>query len=308
VAAERWAVVVNPSKFDDIGALRDRVIESCTTNGWSEPLWYETTVEDPGAGQARDAVTAGATVVCPLGGDGTVRAVASSLVGKGVPMGLLPGGTGNLLARNLKLSIDDLETALTVALDGRDTAIDVGEVVWDDGTPDVFLVMCGMGLDADIMAGVDEKLKKKVGWWAYVLSGLRAAFRLGFAVRVKSGSDRLVTQHARTVLVANCGELTGGLLLVPEAEVDDGLLDLVLASPRSLWGWAAIGLHFVSRSRRGHGPMVHLQDREMAVRAADPVTAQLDGDAVGEKRLMTCRVRPGALVVRLPATGDTKDA
>ena len=300
---ERWAVVVNPSKFDDVGAVRERVLAICGEHGWAEPLWYETTVDDPGEGQAKGALAAGARVVCPLGGDGTVRAVASRLVGSGVPMGLLPGGTGNLLARNLKLSIDDLEAALVVALTGRDAAIDVGEVAWDDGTPDVFLVMCGMGLDAEIMAGVDEQLKKRVGWWAYVVSGIGAIFRLGFAVRVRAGSDRRVSQHARTVLVANCGELTGGLQLVPGVELDDGLLDVVLAAPRSVSGWLAIGLHVVSASRRGHGPMVHLQDREVTVRTTEPVAAQLDGDAVGEKQLMTCRIRPGALTVRLPAEG-----
>ena len=300
---ERWAVVVNPSKFDDVGAVRERVLAICGEHGWAEPLWYETTVDDPGEGQAKGALAAGARVVCPLGGDGTVRAVASRLVGSGVPMGLLPGGTGNLLARNLKLSIDDLEAALVVALTGRDAAIDVGEVAWDDGTPDVFLVMCGMGLDAEIMAGVDEQLKKRVGWWAYVVSGIGAIFRLGFAVRVRAGSDRRVSQHARTVLVANCGELTGGLQLVPGVELDDGLLDVVLAAPRSVSGWLAIGLHVVSASRRGHGPMVHLQDREVTVRTTEPLAAQLDGDAVGEKQLMTCRIRPGALTVRLPAEG-----
>lgn len=299
--AERWAVVVNPAKFDDLGALQSRVRRCCADNGWSDPLWYETTVDDPGAGQARDAIAAGAQMVCPLGGDGTVRAVASGLVDSEVPMGLLPAGTGNLLARNLGLSVDDLEAALTVALTGRDGHIDVGEVSWDAGVPDIFLVMCGMGLDAEIMAEVDEGLKRRVGWWAYVLSGAGAIFRLGFAVRVKAGSDRLVNQHARTVLVANCGELTGGLQLVPDAEVDDGLLDVVLATPRSLSGWLAIALHFVSASRRGHGPLVHLRDREVTVRTAEPVAAQLDGDAVGLRQLMTCRVRPGALTVRLPA-------
>jgi diacylglycerol kinase family enzyme len=297
---ERWALVVNPTKFDDLEALEDRVHRYCAENGWPEPLWYETTSDDPGAGQARDAVVAGAQVVCPLGGDGTVRAVASGLIDAQVPMGLLPGGTGNLLARNLGLAIDDLETALTVALTGRDADIDVGEVSWDGGEPDIFLVMSGMGLDAEIMAEVDEGLKRRVGWWAYVLSGVGAIFRLGFAVRVHAGGDRQVFQHARTVLVANCGELTGGLRLVPEAEVDDGLLDVVLATPRSLPGWLAIALHFVSASRRGHGPLVHLQDRQVTVRTAEPVAAQLDGDAVGAKRLMTCRVRPGALTVRLP--------
>jgi diacylglycerol kinase family enzyme len=295
--------VANPTKFDDLDAVEAQVRRCCAENGWPEPLWYETTAADPGTGQARAAVAAGAQVVCPLGGDGTVRAVASGLIDAGVPMGLLPGGTGNLLARNLGLAIDDLETALTVALTGRDAGIDVAEVSWDGAEPDIFLVMCGMGLDAEIMAEVDEGLKRRVGWWAYVLSGVGAIFRLGFAVRVKAGSDRLVNQHARTVLVANCGELTGGLQLIPEAEVDDGLLDVILASPRSLPGWLAIALHFVSASRRGHGPLVHLQDSEVSVRTTEPVAAQLDGDAVGEKQLMSCRVRPGALTIRLPAAG-----
>ncbi len=294
-----WAVVVNPTKFSDLARLRAHLAGLCRRRGWPEPAWYETTAEDPGAGQARRAVTEGATMVCSLGGDGTVRGVASGLIGSGCPLGILPGGTGNLLARNLKLPVDNLEAALTVALSGRDRTIDVGEVSWDDDEPSVFLVMAGMGADAEMVAGADAGLKRQVGWLAYAVSGVRALFRLGFGVRVVTGSEDAVRQHALTVLVANCGELTGGLRLVPDAALDDGRLDTVVASPRSLSGWLAIAWHFVSARRRGHPALVHLVSEHTDVVVREPIVAQLDGDAVGRRTRMSCRVLPGALTVRV---------
>ena len=298
----RWAVVVNPTKFDDLDALKTRFGHLCADHDWPEPSWYQTTVEDPGEGQARQALSEGATLVCPLGGDGTVRSVATAMAGADVPMGLLPGGTGNLLARNLGLPVDDLDAALIVALAGRDADIDVGEVTWDDDEPAVFLVMAGMGLDAEMMAGVDEGLKRRVGWLAYAVSGAKALFRLGFAVRVRADAERAVSQHARAVVVGNCGELTGGLQLMPEASLTDGKLDTVLASPNSLAGWFALWLNVVSGRRRGHPSLVRLVSGKVQVTTREAVQAQLDGDAVGLRRLMTCTVRPGALAVRLPAS------
>ena len=120
-----------------------------------------------GTGQARAAVAEGADLVCALGGDGTVRAVAKGLIGGEVPMALLPAGTGNLLARNLDLPSDSMEKALLVALTGQNKTIDVGQVVIDRGesaesVTDQFLVMAGLGFDATVMAGTDEELKKKV--------------------------------------------------------------------------------------------------------------------------------------------------
>src|SRR4051794_17195551 len=89
------AFVANPSK-PDVARLRGAIERSRSQRGLPEPLWYETTIADPGVGQARKAVAEGADVVVAIGGDGTVRAVAEGLVGTGIPMGLMPLGTGNL--------------------------------------------------------------------------------------------------------------------------------------------------------------------------------------------------------------------
>lgn len=295
-----WSIVVNPTKFDDLSELRSQVAGLCAREAWPEPTWVETTKDDPGHGQARQAVEDGAELVCSLGGDGTVRTVAEALAGTDTPLGILPGGTGNLLARNLGLPVDSLEAAIATALTGSERRIDVGEVRFDGGDAHTFLVMCGIGADAETMANADERLKGIVGWPAYLVSGLGTLFGRGFGVRVRAGAQRAISQHARSVLIGNCGQLQGGLELMPEARVDDGLLDTLLVSPQGLWGWGPVFLDVITRHRRGHRRLRAFSSDTVRVKASRPVEAQVDGDAVGPRRRMEAELRPGALLVRVP--------
>src|SRR3954454_4669794 len=135
-ARHRVTVVYNPVRVDDLDDTKDTVGKVCAEQGWPEPTWVETTAEETGERQAREAVRAGADVVASLGGDGTVRAVASALVGTDVALGLLPGGTGNLLARNLGLPVGALDDAVRTVVQGRDRSIDVGVVRLGDDLPE----------------------------------------------------------------------------------------------------------------------------------------------------------------------------
>jgi diacylglycerol kinase (ATP) len=301
----RAAVVVNPTKFSDTEAVRRRVVQAFVDAGWAEPLWLETTPDDTGHGQSVQALEASVDLVCPLGGDGTVREVAQVVVGSGVPLGLLPGGTGNLLARTLGLPIDDLGAALRVALTGTPRQVDVGRVAFDVSGEDerprerVFLVMAGLGFDAAMMEGAPERLKAKVGWLAYALSGLRNL--RGPDVRVRIGVDDRPSfrRRVRTVLVGNSGKLTGGIVLMPEASVTDGWLDAVAMSPKGVLGWAAVAARVLTKG--GHARVEHIRCRTLEVHTDRPQQAQLDGDTVGLVRAMRARVDPGALLVQMPA-------
>ena len=101
----RAAVVVNPTKLEDDEAFRQSVRQAMGDHGWDEPLWLETTAEDPGLGQAKSAVSAGVELVLACGGDGTVAACAEGVAGTGVGLAIIPLGTGNLLARNIGLPL-----------------------------------------------------------------------------------------------------------------------------------------------------------------------------------------------------------
>ena len=163
----RSAVVINPAKFTDLDAQRETVCAALASAGSPDPLWLETTVSDPGCGQAREAVREGVDVVFACGGDGTVRAVAEGLADSDVRLAILPAGTGNLLVANLDLP-SDVDDAVALATAGGRRRIDLGEL---DGHP--FAVMAGMGFDAAMMESTSEPLKKRLGWPAYVIGGLR---------------------------------------------------------------------------------------------------------------------------------------
>jgi diacylglycerol kinase (ATP) len=126
------AIIVNPSKFVDLDTVKNQVTLAATGAGWAEPQWFETRMDDPGMAATRQALQTRPVLVCAMGGDGTVRAVAGVLRDTKIPLGLLPSGTGNLLARNLGIPVDSLPAALEVAFNGPDRAIDVGLAAFDD--------------------------------------------------------------------------------------------------------------------------------------------------------------------------------
>lgn len=336
---KRAAIIINPTKFADVADVRAMIRRMCATEGWADPWWAETTIEETGTSQAQAAIEAGVDVVCPLGGDGTVRSVASALVGTGMPIGLLPGGTGNLLARNLGLPVDSLRRSMTVVLTGRNSPIDTCSLNLTRPTaaqledrredPDdkalnvdledasdtgqieqhTFLVMAGLGFDAEIMATAPEDLKAQIGWGAYVFAGAQHLSGPQFHVDVHLADGHSEHRKVRSVIVGNVGKLQGGFELLPESRSDDGLVTALLLFPRGLLGWASIGRRLVIK--RDIGPparLTHLASTRIRVEASKPVEVQIDGDVLGTGVVMDVEVAPKSLVVRLPAKAESAES
>lgn len=321
--SRRAAIIINPTKFDDVAAVRAELTAASRALGWDEPLFIETTIEDPGTGQARLAIEEGVDVVCPLGGDGTIRAVAVALAGTRTPMGLLPRGTGNLLARNLDIPVAaDLTGALTVAYSGRNKAIDVAwleldpaeeETIEDTGQaeepiegPPVerhpFLVMAGMGFDAAIMGNTSEEMKKRVGWTAYFVTGIRSIFIKRFRVQWTIDGERQDPVLARTILFGNCGTLTGGIKLIPSARFDDGLIDGVVVAPKTIIGWGSVAVRVLGRSERESNELYRTSGAVYTAEVEHDHPVQVDGDVIGEASRLRVTVDKQALIVRVAAT------
>lgn len=294
------AVVINPGKVDDPEHLQAQITRVCVELGWASPLWFTTTVEDPGEGQARAALDAGAAVVLACGGDGTMRHVAQALAGSGTALGLLPTGTANLLARNFGIARGDVARATRIALSGTNRAIDVGRLTIDDQPEEqVFLVMAGMGFDAAIMAGAPHQLKARLGPLAYFVAGARALNAPRAKITLVVDGQPVLQCHARTVVVGNCGKLLTGLVLMPAAKPDDGLLDVVTIGPRGIIGWLAVTARVLTRRRDGHRIVQHRQGHTIMITSDSPQQAQLDGDPMGEVQILRMRVDPGSLLVRV---------
>ena len=298
--SHRLAVILNPIKVEDPAAFRALVNARAGELGWSEPSWYETTIADPGRSMAHDAALSGAELVVVCGGDGTVRTVCAELAGTGIPVGVVPAGTGNLLARNLALPLY-LNAAIDVALNGQDRAIDLVRIAGDMIEPDEhFLVMAGMGFDAAIMEGANEQLKAKVGWLAYVVAGFRNLMFPAMRVEV-SVDDQPFTRHrARTIVVGNVGFLQAGLPLLPDATIDDGRIDVVLVNPARFLSWLRVVVRVVGRGKKTDDTVNRMTGRKVVVRAAHDTPRQVDGDPIGAGRELICECLPGKLLVRVP--------
>lgn len=313
------AVIFNPVRVD---VPRVRAAVETAAAGRFELLWLETTPEEGGQSQVGDALARGASLVLAAGGDGTVRAVAEALRGRNATLGILPGGTGNLLARNLGIPFASVEAACAVAFSGRERRIDIGVAVAHrpDGsaTEHAFLVMAGVGIDAAMIANARPQLKRRFGWLAYVDAAFRAlpkASKVPVRYRLDHGHER--SAHVSTILVANCGALPGNMELIPDGELDDGLLDVAIVQPATVFGWLAIWrkvtwenrvlrkssigrriIRFTDRAIRTRLSYLRGASVQLAVDAPEPF--ELDGDAFGEILRLDLSVDELALRVKAP--------
>lgn len=320
---QRAAVVYHPVKVDG-AKLRADVERIAAKAGWGETLWFETTALEAGQELTRQAIEEGAAMVLAAGGDGTVRAVVEGLRGSHVPLGLIPSGTGNLLARNLNIGVSGQEAAITAAFEGVNRPIDRGiaNIIREDGSTHehAFVVMAGLGLDAKMIAMTNSKLKKAVGWLAYVDAGVRALPELKpLKIRYSIDNDAWRSTSVHTVIVGNCGSLPGGVLLIPDAEVDDGVLDIMALRPEGAFGWlkvwrkitwengvlrkSAAGRKIIDLTKDARS-VTYRRGGDLRLTVEVPEHFQLDGDEFGKVIAVHCWVEPGALNVRVAGAGS----
>jgi diacylglycerol kinase (ATP) len=300
---QRVAVLLNPIKAraDEAKATIQR---ACLTAGWEEPAFFETTAEDPGFSQMKAALAHKPDVVLVGGGDGTVRVAAESLAHTGVAMGLIPLGTGNLLARNVDLDVYDLHGNVQTALFGNQRFIDTARMGIENSrtghySEHVFLVIAGLGMDAEVLADTNDGLKKAVGWLAYTEAGMRHLPGRRKKVSISLDGSPEQVRNIRSVLFANCGLVPGGIDFIPQAMIDDGMLDVVVMSPRSALGWLLMYMKVMFKHSGKLPVMTVYRSGRIVIKCPEPMPTQLDGDTSGEATRLTVQVDPRSLLVRV---------
>ena len=325
VATKRIAVIYHPGRIDPKkirSILEAQLAAKNQTDEWAETLWFETTPNEIGGPQTSRALALGATHLLVAGGDGTIRAAAEALLlspqALTATLGVIPVGTGNILARNLRLPLNDLAGTINRALGGEPYLIDAGraDITFENGYRDLryFVALAGVGLDAQIMMNTNRELKRRIGWIAYIDGGVRLLPVKFERLRVKVDDNPVRTLKLYTLLIGNAGWLPGKISIMPDARLDDGLLDIASIGPRQIWNW----IDFWSRvtwQNRVVRPLAfgrrwmeatsnlktleNLSGSRMQVESEKPVDIQLDGDPLGKVTAVDFSVLPRALRVRL---------
>jgi YegS/Rv2252/BmrU family lipid kinase len=262
--------------------------------GVTDPLWYEVDKSRRAPKRARQALAEGADLVFVWGGDGIVQRCIDTLAGTGVTIAIVPAGTANLLASNLGIP-KDVRGAVAAGLHGERRPLDTGVVNGEH-----FAVMTGAGFDAFMIRDADRGMKDRVGRLAYVWTGAKAMRAPARAVRVKVDGSPWFTGAASCVLVANVGTIGGGIDVFPDADPDDGLLDVGVVTAKGVGQW----LRVLTRLAAGQGhrsPFTRLtKGQRVTVRLDRNVPYELDGGDRPATKKLSIRADRRSIVVAVP--------
>ncbi|MES2304492.1 MAG: diacylglycerol kinase family protein [Gemmatimonadota bacterium] len=294
-------LIANPNAARTAAAAVKGIEQVFRTAGWELE-----TLATGGPGDARKlseyGVSSGVDMVAVFGGDGTTMQAAAALVGTDVTLGVIPGGTGNLLAGNLKLPNNPVK-AIDAILRGSVRPLDLGRMERYDGTH-YFAVACGAGADARVMTETPSRQKHKWGMMAYFATTLRVLPQVR-SVPYEITVDGSVTQlDAAMLLVANCGDIIPPIIRLGQGiSPEDGLLDLVVFQSNSVGGSVRAVWDLLRDASGTYGKDVfvgYARGKEISVRTLEgPQPVQLDGEAGGETPFVATVV-PGAIRVAHP--------
>jgi YegS/Rv2252/BmrU family lipid kinase len=224
---------------------------------------------------AREAVEQNADVVIVAGGDGTINEVIQELAGSETALGVLPIGTVNVWARETNIPLDTAH-AREVLMHGTTRRIDLGKV-----NDRYFLLMAGIGFDAEVTHAVEKKPIKRLGVLGYLLVGTwmglgYKSFRVFLTI-----NGRLVKKHALQVVVGNTKLYGGAIKYTWKARCDDGLLDVCVVRKRSMLGRIIVGVDFLLHREQRQQWVSYEKCDAVEVRTRKPVAIQVDGDPLG---------------------------
>jgi diacylglycerol kinase (ATP) len=270
-------------------------------DGVTDPLWYEVKKSRHAPDCARRAIEQGADLMFVWGGDGTVQRCIDAAAGTGVVLAILPAGTANLLATNLRIPTGDLDAAVHVGLHGDRRPLDTGSLNGEH-----FAVMAGAGFDARMIAGADRGMKDRIGRAAYVYTAARNLSARRAAATVEVDGGRFFEGQVSCVLAGNVGKILGGVEAFAGARPDDGLLELGVVTARNPVEWART-FGSVALGRADRSPFVEVtRGKKFRVQFDRKLPYELDGGARKAVRKMRIKVHPASVTVCVPARARSR--
>jgi diacylglycerol kinase (ATP) len=262
--------------------------------GVVNPLWCEVPKSKAVPQAVRHALHQGADLIFAWGGDGTVQRCIDVLAGTDASLAILPAGTANLLASNLKIP-KNIEAAVDIGLDGERMSLDLGRL-----NGERFGAMAGAGFDARVIRDADRKTKQKLGRMAYVWAVSRNVHAKPFRAEVEVDGAPWFAGDASCVLIGNIGTLFGGVTAFSQAQPNDGMLDLGVATADGILTWTRT-IARTAVSSASHSPFVQVTTaRSIEVHLSRKVLYELDGGARRKTKVLHADVEPGAVSVCVP--------
>jgi diacylglycerol kinase (ATP) len=288
-------VILNPAAGKGGGEAARAALNRHLTGARIDYEIHETRSGETFGEIVRARLQGGFDLIVAVGGDGTVSAVIDGLAGQSIPLGIIPTGTANLLARELNIPLDAGEAAALIARPPRARSIDAMRI---GGR--VYVLIAGVGISASVAGGTTSRNKSRFGLIAYLGAALLKMFEFRsrhLDVAVDGTAKRY---HAVEVAVANCGILAKMLFpMGPDIHVDDGHLDVWILSTKTLLDYPRYLLRLIAG--RPVNPRAHFirAERSVSIRSSSPLPVQADGDLIGTTPV-DVEVLPGALRVIAP--------